>query len=167
MRPFQKFLLIDEAWDLLAQGDIAKFIEDAYRRIRKYGGSCTVITQGVGDLHGTPTGKVIVENSAHMFLLKQKPDAIDALVESKQLNLEPFEQRLMKSVTTIKGKFSEIYIRSNMGKGVGRLVVPRMTSLLYSTSADEVAALRERRELGMSQLDAINDLIKERDSAPK
>ena len=165
MRGLEKFLLIDEAWDLLAKGDIAAFIEDAYRRIRKYGGSCTVITQGVGDLHGTPTGKVIVENSAHMFLLKQKPDAIDALVETKQLNLDEFEQRVMKSVTTVKGKYSEIYIRSNMGRGVVRLVVPRMTSLLYSTSADEVAALKARRENGMGQMEAIEDLMKEREGA--
>jgi hypothetical protein len=37
--------VIDEAWDLLTQGDVAKFIETGYRRFRKYGGAAVTVTQ--------------------------------------------------------------------------------------------------------------------------
>ncbi|ORP14430.1 hypothetical protein B7943_12470, partial [Vibrio cholerae] len=44
-RDRRKIVFIDEAWDLLTQGDVGKFIETGYRRFRKYGGSAVTVTQ--------------------------------------------------------------------------------------------------------------------------
>ncbi len=57
-RDRRKIVFIDEAWDLLTQGDVGKFIETGYRRFRKkYGGSAVTVTQSVNDLYDSPTGK--------------------------------------------------------------------------------------------------------------
>ena len=50
----RKIVFIDEAWDLLTQGDVGKFIETGYRRFRKYGGSAVTVTQSVNDLYDSP-----------------------------------------------------------------------------------------------------------------
>nr|UVX22886.1 IncF plasmid conjugative transfer pilus assembly protein TraC [Proteus terrae subsp. cibarius] len=78
-RDRRKIVFIDEAWDLLTQGDVGKFIETGYRRFRKYGGSAVTVTQSVNDLYDSPTGKAIAENSANMYLLGQKAETINAL----------------------------------------------------------------------------------------
>src|SRR5690606_3991625 len=83
-----KLVIIDEAWSLLSQGNVGKFIEHGYRRFRKYGGSCIVITQGVNDLYANSVGQAIAENSAFTLLLGQKAEAIDSLQEKKRLPLE-------------------------------------------------------------------------------
>lgn len=49
-----KLVLIDEAWDLLTQGDVARFIETGYRRFRKYGGAAVTVTQSLNDLYTKP-----------------------------------------------------------------------------------------------------------------
>jgi conjugal transfer ATP-binding protein TraC len=46
-----KLVVIDEAWDLLTQGDVARFIETGYRRFRKYGGAAVTVTQSLNDLY--------------------------------------------------------------------------------------------------------------------
>ncbi|MCH4597774.1 ATP-binding protein, partial [Achromobacter xylosoxidans] len=51
-----KVLIIDEAWDLLDDPMIARFMEHAYRRFRKYGGSAIIVTQSIADLYGSPSG---------------------------------------------------------------------------------------------------------------
>jgi conjugal transfer ATP-binding protein TraC len=67
----QKLVLIDEAWDLLTQGDVATFIEHGYRRFRKYNGAAITVTQSLADLYANPTGRAIADNSAHTLLLAQ------------------------------------------------------------------------------------------------
>nr|WP_245232606.1 ATP-binding protein [Thiorhodococcus minor] len=72
-----KLVILDEAWDLLSQGDVARFIETGYRRFRKYRGAAVTVTQSLNDLYAHPTGRAIAESSAHTFLLAQPAQAID------------------------------------------------------------------------------------------
>jgi len=71
-RDCRKIVIIDEAWDLLSEGDVAKFIEAAYRRVRKYNGSAIAITQSPLDLEQSQTGRAVRENSAWHVYLGQK-----------------------------------------------------------------------------------------------
>ena len=159
VRDRQKMMLIDEAWDLLTHGDVAKFIEHGYRRFRKYGGSAIVCTQSIADLYTSKTGEAIAQNSAFNFLLAQPSNAIDQLVKANRLPLSEGGADLLKTVHTVKGAYSEIMVISDFGAGIGRLVVDPFRKLLYSTDHRDVTRIRELRERGLSVEDAINTLL--------
>nr|WP_283235252.1 ATP-binding protein [Pseudoalteromonas sp. S1688] len=161
-RDRRKIVFIDEAWDLLTQGDVGKFIETGYRRFRKYGGSAVTVTQSVNDLYDSPTGKAIAENSANMYLLGQKAETINALKKEGRLPLGEGGYEYLKTVHTVTGVYSEIFFITEMGTGIGRLIVDPFHKLLYSSRAEDVNAIKQLTRKGLSVADAISQLLKER-----
>jgi conjugal transfer ATP-binding protein TraC len=160
-----KVVIIDEAWSLLTEGDVGKFIEHGYRRFRKYGGAAIVITQSVTDLYDSPTGRAIAENSANMYLLGQKPEAIAALEKEERLPINKSGYNLLKTVHTQVGAYSEIFFMTSYGGGIGRLIVDKYHQLLYSTHPKDVQAIKNRRKEGMSIAEAIDSILVERGEA--
>jgi len=158
-----KIVIIDEAWDLLTHGAVAKFIEHGYRRFRKYYGAAITITQSVNDLYGNATGRAIVENSANMYLLGQKDATVDMMLKEGRLPIGEGGAKLLKTVRTVPGSFSEIYFLTEMGAGIGRLIVPPFDQLLYSTKPDEVNEIKKLTAVGYSVPEAINYIIHSRD----
>ena len=67
--------------------------------------------------------------------------------------------RMLKSVHTVPGAYSEIMVLSDRGGGVGRLIVDPFTRLLYTTEPGEVAALQGLRSRGLSYERAIQVLL--------
>ncbi len=161
-RDRRKIVFIDEAWDLLTQGDVGKFIETGYRRFRKYGGSAVTVTQSVNDLYDSPTGKAIAENSANMYLLGQKVETINALKKAGRLPLGDGGYEYLKTVHTITGRYSEIFFITEMGTGIGRLIVDPFHKLLYSSRAEDVNAIKQLTQQGKSVAEAISQLLAER-----
>lgn len=157
-----KLVVIDEAWDLLTHGDVARFIEAGYRRFRKYRGSAVTITQSVNDLYTSPTGRAIAENSANTYLLGQKADAVEQLKAERRLPLTDAGAELLKTVHTVPGAYSEVFLITERGAGVGRLVVEPFRRLLYSTRPEDVSALRALRQAGLAVHEAIARLLAER-----
>ena len=160
-RSRRKIVIIDEAWDLLTSGEVGKFIETGYRRFRKYNGAAIVITQSLEDLYGNPVGQAIAANSAITFQLAQKSDTLDALATSGKIP-GGSTLALLKSVHTAPGRYAEIFIMSNRGGGIGRLVLPPALQLLYSTKASDVAAIAALRRDGRSLTTAIDELVHQR-----
>jgi conjugal transfer ATP-binding protein TraC len=158
-RSRQKLVLIDEAWDLLTQGDVATFIEHGYRRFRKYNGAAITVTQSLADLYANPTGRAIADNSAHTLLLAQPGHAIDRLKADHRLPMTAAGAEMLKTVHTVPGAYSEIMTLTDSGAGIGRLMVDPFRQLLYSTKPADVAAIRGLRERGMSVEQAINRLL--------
>ena len=157
-----KIVIIDESWDLLGMGDAATFMEHGYRRFRKYGGAAVTITQSVNDLYRSPTGRAIVENSANMYLLGQKAEAIEALKAERRLPLSEGGYSLLKTVHTLPGVYSEVFFITERGTGIGRLVVDPFKRILFSTRADEVNAIRQLRRQGLSLQEAVHTLMAEK-----
>jgi conjugal transfer ATP-binding protein TraC len=157
-----KLVIIDEAWDLLTHGDVARFVEAGYRRFRKYAGSAITITQSVNDLYATPTGRAIAENSANTYLLGQKAEALEQLRAEHRLPLSEAGVELLKTVHTVPGAYSEVFLLTDRGAGVGRLVVEPFQRLLYSTRPEDVAALRRLRAEGLGVAEAIHRLLEAR-----
>ena len=80
-----QLVLVDEAWRLLTAGLGAKFLLNLAKGARKYGAGLTVVTQDAADVLATDIGRAVVSNSATQVLLRQAPQAIDAVAEAFDL----------------------------------------------------------------------------------
>jgi conjugal transfer ATP-binding protein TraC len=155
----KKLVIIDEAWDLLGEGNTAKFIEHGYRRFRKYYGGIVTITQGINDLAKTDAGRAALDNSDFLFLLRQKAESLMALKESGRVLMDEGLFEFLSSLHTVPGRYSEVYVRTPVGTGIGRLMVDRFTHLIYTTNPAEYARVEEYQRQGLSLVEAIERCI--------
>lgn len=120
------------------------------------------MTQSLYDLTNHSVGRAILENAQNLLLLAQSPDTIDKLEGDRTLALDGWAFRLLKTVHTLPGRYSEIFFRTGYDQGVGRLVLPPFHQLLYSTEPHDVAAIREREAQGLTLTEAVNDVLASR-----
>lgn len=158
----RKLLLIDEAWDLLKDPQIAGFIEAGYRRFRKYNASAGIITQALTDLHDTTTGQAIVANSATTYMLQQKPDTLNALAKSDNGTYGQALCDRLKTVHTLPGQYSEIFIRTSFGMVIVRFIVDPYRRLVFSSHHSDKGMIKRYMEKGLSRLEAIKAALVER-----
>jgi conjugal transfer ATP-binding protein TraC len=167
----KKLLMIDELMQQL--GEIgaddpvkARVVEEAARRARKYGGSLITATQGADDYYSSKQMETAFHFSDWVFLLRQKPESIELLEANHRLVLDEAKKRLLNSLRTEPGVFSEMYVYSPMGEGVARLILDPYTLLLFSNRHEDNMAIDLRRARGMSIDQAIADVLRERGVAP-
>ncbi|WP_435124449.1 VirB4 family type IV secretion system protein [Micromonospora tulbaghiae] len=89
----RRLVVVDEAWLLMRDGEGARFLFKMSKAARKRHAGLTVITQDVADVLGTDLGQAVVANAATQILLKQAPQAIDALGDA--FGLTAGERRLL------------------------------------------------------------------------
>ncbi|GIM87071.1 VirB4 family type IV secretion system protein [Salinispora arenicola] len=75
----RRLVQVDEAWLMLRQGLGAQFLFRLSKSARKYGAGLSVITQDAADVLATEVGRAVVSNAATQVLLRQAPQAIDAV----------------------------------------------------------------------------------------
>jgi len=156
----KKIIILDEAWQMLsANADVAKYMENAYRTWRKETGSAIVVTQQISDLYGSPSGEAIAANSPNKLFLGQADEQVELAAKRGQLSLDDFGYNMLKSVKTIKGKFSEIFVMKDKSFNVVKFVAPRFIQLLYTTSGDEKARIKKLMYKGFGLYDAIKEYI--------
>jgi len=156
----RKVCIIDEAWDLMQSA--GEFIETGYRRVRKYGGAFITATQSVGDYYKYAASLAAFENSDWLLLLRQKKESIEQLTESGRLKVDDHMKRLLTSLKTAHGEYSEVYVYSAAGSGVGRLIVDPFSGLLYSSKAEDFQAIKNLTEQGASIENAVEQVLRER-----
>lgn len=156
----RKLCIVDEAWRLMGQGDAGQFIEQGYRTARKFGGAFMTVTQGIDDYFKSGTSKAALDNADWVFLLRQKPESIKAAENSDRIMMDEALRKLLTSVDTQQGKYSEIAVMGPGGTTVGRLVVDPFTEKLYSTRAEEYAAIEAMQRQGLNLVEAIERLVK-------
>lgn len=161
-RSRKKLLLVDEAWDLMGAGSTGDFIKKGYRRCRKVNGCMITATQNIDDYFQNEAGSAIMANSDWVLLLRQKPEAIEQLSMSGRLSMNDTVKRLLSSVRTEHGLYSEVYVYSPMGSGIGRLIIDPFSQQLYTTNANEYTAIMNRVASGMDLSDAIDDILREK-----
>lgn len=157
-----KILIIDEAWDLLKEGEVSVFMEHAYRKFRKYGASAVIATQSIQDLFTSKVGMAIYENSANQFLLGQKETSIELVKKDSKLVLDDWSWHMLKSVHTEAGIYSEIFITVGQLRCLGRLIVSNFQKLLYSTDPRDVNDIDTYQKQGMNIAEAIEQVLKDR-----
>lgn len=160
-RTTRKIAMLDEAWQLLGDdSESAKFIEEGYRRARKYDGSFISGTQGVGDYFKNDASRAAYTNADWKFYLRQDEDVMKELEKNGQLNLDPVLQKMIRSLSTEHGKFSEMVIRSPMGSGISRLILDPFFIELSSTKAADFNRFRELHDRGFETTAAIQEIMR-------
>ncbi len=148
-------IVFDEAWDMLKGSQSGVFIETLARRLRKYNGSLVVGTQSMNDFYQTPGAQAAFENSDWLCLLSQKPESINVLKETKRMSMNAFVEKMLRSVTTKSGLYAECMISGSHGNALVRLVLDPFSNILYSTKANEYAAVKNLVEEGMEMEEAV------------
>lgn len=162
-RSIKRLVIIDEAWDLLANSmAVAEFMEKGFRRFRKYNGAGIVVTQSINDLQKTDAGKAIAENAANSLILKQKESTIASVEKDDLMSIGKAGYRLLKKIKTQKGHYSEIFFNTNQGMGIGRLIVDPLRILMYSTTADDNKMIDDYVKRGYELQDAMAKVVEDK-----
>lgn len=165
-RSIKKIVIIEEVWDLIGTGSTAEaeFIEAGYRRARKYRGAFGSVAQSVDVYYRNESTRAMIDNADWMFMLRQKQEAIDRLSKEGKMHLDEHTKRQMASVTTEHGMYSEVYIHSPMGSGVGRLILDPFSMMLYSTRPEDYEAISSLTRQGIPVAEAIETVLEQRES---
>jgi conjugal transfer ATP-binding protein TraC len=97
-----------------------------------------------------------------MCLLAQKPESIKQLKESDRISMDPTMETMLTSVKTKQGVYAETMIYGPHGYAIGRLFLDPFSLILYSTKAEEFAAVQELTTQGMALPEAIEHVSKRR-----
>jgi len=122
----KKLLVMDEVWELLSNPSSARFIEDLYRRLRRYGGAALSVSQSLSDF-ATGFARGIVENANYLFLLNA-PNQAGALKDLLKL-----PEDVINAYGSILPKKEVFFLMRAMGKYQGEF-------LRYEASGYELAA---------------------------
>jgi len=79
--PHRRLVVVDEAWTLMREVDGARFLARMAKSARKRDAGLTVVTQDASDLLSSDLGQVIIANAATQILMRQAPQAIDAVAD--------------------------------------------------------------------------------------
>lgn len=80
--PPRRLVIVDEAWTLLREGEGARFLFRLSKAARKRRAGVSVITQDAADLLGSDLGQAVISNAATQILMRQSPQAIDAVADA-------------------------------------------------------------------------------------
>jgi len=100
-RQRRRLVVVDEGWLLMRDGEGARFLFRMSKAARKRNAGLTVVTQDAVDVLGTDLGQAVVSNAATQILLKQAPQAIDAVGDAFGLTVG--ERRLLLAARTGTG----------------------------------------------------------------
>jgi conjugal transfer ATP-binding protein TraC len=154
-RRIPKLLAIDEAWDLMGGLSTGKFIETAFRRMRKYNGIAGVITQSFEDFEKSPAARAAIENAAWQFILYQRPESIEFAVQHKRISSDEMTIDLIRSVRSGQG-FSEVFVRGEQGSGLYRFVTDKHSHYTFTTKPADINALADLQRQGKTIEEAID-----------
>ncbi len=156
-RRLPKLLAIDEAWDLMGGLSTGRFIETAFRRMRKYNGIAGVITQSFEDFEKSPAARAAIENAAWQFVLYQRPESVEFAVANKRISADEMSVDLIKSVRSGMG-FSEVFVRGEQGSGLYRFVTDKHSYYTFTTKPSDINRLNDLVDRGLTLEKAIDTL---------
>lgn len=113
-----KQILMDECWVPLKIRVGSTFMEYCARAIRKEGGGVKFVTQGLEEVHSSPIGPAILNNTANKFILLQRGD-LNVIRDVLKLNEQ--EVQLIRSLGQKKGSYSEAFMMSNESRSIIRI----------------------------------------------
>lgn len=156
-------LIIDEAWKLLVHPALKSFIEGIARRARKYNGNIVVATQRLSDFDRSKSEAAAAVLSQAAWRIILSVEGGDNEIMKTELGMDDGEIAIAKGLCGLKGAYSEFMIRHQNGNWqIGRLLLDPFSAKLYSTSAEDIVAIRKMKEQGLSIESAVESLIEKR-----
>ncbi|MEV5694747.1 VirB4 family type IV secretion system protein [Micromonospora globbae] len=139
-RTARRLVVVDEAWLLMRDGEGAKFLFRMSKAARKRHAGLAVITQDVADVLGSDLGQAVVANAATQILLKQAPQAIDAIGDA--FGLTAGERRLLLAARVGTG-----LLISGTNRTSFEAVASDAEHQLCTTRPSELAHLNDQEDL--------------------
>ncbi len=162
-RDRKKLCLVDEAWQLLgADKETAEFIEEGYRRARKYNGIFCVGTQGIEDAYKNDAAQAAYTNADWKLFLRQDRKNLEKLIHDGMVSFTPAVKRMLLSLRTEKGRFSEMLISSPNGDSVVRHIPDPFSLLMASTNSTDFNEGQELQAQGYSTMETLEIILKRR-----
>ena len=162
-RDRKKLCLVDEAWQLLgADKETAEFIAEGYRRARKYNGIFAVGTQSIEDAFANDASKAAYNNADWKVLLRQDRKTLDKLIKDGVVSYSPAVTRMLTSLYTESGQYSEMLVSSPSGDAVVRHIPDPFSLLMASSKAEDFTEVQDLLAQGYSTLDTLNIMLRRR-----
>jgi type IV secretory pathway VirB4 component len=147
----RRLVVVDEAWTLMRQTEGARFLFRMAKSARRHWCGLAVVTQDADDVLGSQLGRAVVANAASQLLLRQAPQAIDAIADAFHLS---------------RGE-REVLLTARRGEAL-LLSAPRHKALLISIASNQEHSLittnpaeHSRDGLNDTETDAAHDETKE------
>ena len=155
-RKREKIFVVDEAWAIMDEPLIVSFLEDLSRRIRKYNGANITITQSITDFYKNPQTLALFQNANWKVFLQQTGDSIDMASKDGKISLSNFEVDLMKSIRSKPPLFSEIYIKDEHDRLIGRVKTDPFSHWVFTNHPKDMKQLNGYKEkYQLTSLEAI------------
>lgn len=162
-RTRKKIMVIDEAWDLLGDDDdAANFIEEGYRRVRKYGGIFCIGTQSIQDAALNKAAAAAFANADWKMFLRQDLDKLEQAKKESIIALDDTKFKYLESLQTIQERYAEVLITSPMGMNIVRHVADPYSLLLSASNALVYNEVQELRDEGVDTKDILNIMAQRR-----
>lgn len=155
-RSQKKILAIDEAWSIMDNKIVIKFLETMARRIRKYNGASGIITQTIADFYKNKATRAIFDSSSWKFFLQQSKESIQAASGNGELVLDNVLMTLLETVKSKPPYYSEVLVKQDSGAFfVGRLITDPVSHWIYTNHPKDMQIINEIiKKYNVSSLDA-------------
>ena len=132
-RDRRKLIIMDEAWRELQGGDMAGFMMEMFRTVRKLNGQITIITQSIDDLLGSSSANALMSNTSYYYLIgnKHNPESLKHLKAGTTV-LTDYD---IEVITTQKSK-RDFFLLTPFFAGQLRFYPTREFTMLASTHPD-------------------------------
>ncbi len=159
-RSDRRMIIFDEMWQFISGDNVMmqNIIESGFRRARKYNASFFAVSQSLMDLQlFGKIGGILWNNADYRFLLESTD--FEKAHQEKIINYDQFTMELLKTVKTVKPKYSEIFMDTPVGRGIVRFSVDDFSYYLYTSDGAETAEIESMISTGMTPTEAINAMV--------
>lgn len=152
-------ILVDEALDLFKDKAVLSVAEGITLQGRKNLASIFFVIHSLQAFAELEAGQLVLNNTSWKLIMGQKKDEIDTVFSKKLFSgydADPYFEKLIKSIETRKGIFSEVLIIGEDYYEAVRLYVDKFMATLFSSEGNARDEVFDLMDKGMSAVDAVN-----------
>ncbi|MFA5858193.1 MAG: ATP-binding protein [Elusimicrobiota bacterium] len=140
-KSLRKMIVFDECWQLFNDPTSAQLIENLYRTARKFNASILSVSQSPDDFLSSKSASAVLANSYTKYILKLQKGH-ELLIK---FGLNTQEVNLVKSLSSVRGKYSEIMVKSMDKTRVLNILVPNSDYWICTTDPEDYQKEQEVR----------------------